>query len=352
MRVGIIGWCAPTGLGQMHQTLYDYFLGHCKWLVPLHPKTGDDFYKHVQRADFVRCRREATEAEIESFFHGLDVVIIVERSFLTAVDVWKICRERKIFTVCVPMLEFLPSPTEEAWVTEPDMMWAVNIPTYIKLHEYKEAAACRWKKRIYFAEWGINLAEFEFKPRKTCDRFLFINGWGGTGDRKGIDIVAEAMSHCPILPLTVCSQTKEKLPKFPSGVDIRIGNPDQPRDLYALGDMLLAPSRWEGLGLQLREAYASGLPVITSDAAPMRDLVGAYTVEGCFGSKAINTHRTITSFEMSPKLLATAMRTWHKRDIGLYSQYVRHASQAFNHRQVLGQFRETLELHLAVRDFW
>jgi 1,2-diacylglycerol 3-alpha-glucosyltransferase len=38
-------------------------------------------------------------------------------------------------------------------------------------------------------------------------------------------------------------------------------------------DVLLAPSRWEGLGLHLFEAAALGMPVVTNDAPPMTELV-------------------------------------------------------------------------------
>lgn len=43
--------------------------------------------------------------------------------------------------------------------------------------------------------------------------------------------------------------------------------------LFADADVLLAPSRWEGLGVPLFEATAHGLPVITNDAPPMNELV-------------------------------------------------------------------------------
>jgi 1,2-diacylglycerol 3-alpha-glucosyltransferase len=43
--------------------------------------------------------------------------------------------------------------------------------------------------------------------------------------------------------------------------------------LFASGDVCLAPSRWEGLGLHLYEAMALGLPVITNDAPPMNEVI-------------------------------------------------------------------------------
>ena len=42
---------------------------------------------------------------------------------------------------------------------------------------------------------------------------------------------------------------------------------------FAAHDVLLAPSRWEGLGVPLFEATALGLPIITNDDPPMNEIV-------------------------------------------------------------------------------
>lgn len=52
---------------------------------------------------------------------------------------------------------------------------------------------------------------------------------------------------------------------------------DEPEDAhrarFAACDVLLAPSRWEGLGLPLYEATAFGMPIITNDKPPMSEMV-------------------------------------------------------------------------------
>jgi glycosyltransferase involved in cell wall biosynthesis len=45
------------------------------------------------------------------------------------------------------------------------------------------------------------------------------------------------------------------------------------RARFAACDVLLAPSRWEGLGLPLYEATAFGMPIITNDKPPMSEMV-------------------------------------------------------------------------------
>ncbi len=43
--------------------------------------------------------------------------------------------------------------------------------------------------------------------------------------------------------------------------------------LFSSADAVLAPSRWEGLGLHLYEATAFGIPIITNDNPPMNEVV-------------------------------------------------------------------------------
>lgn len=54
------------------------------------------------------------------------------------------------------------------------------------------------------------------------------------------------------------------------------------RDAYRAADVLLFPSHYEGFGLPVLEAMASGLPVVTSGAGGLRELAGeaAVTVGG------------------------------------------------------------------------
>jgi len=54
---------------------------------------------------------------------------------------------------------------------------------------------------------------------------------------------------------------------------------DEHHRLMASCDVLLAPTRWEGLGLHHGEAIALGLPAITNDFPPMNENV-AHDVDG------------------------------------------------------------------------
>lgn len=43
--------------------------------------------------------------------------------------------------------------------------------------------------------------------------------------------------------------------------------------LFAAADAIIAPSRWEGLGMHLFEATALGIPIVTNDNPPMNEIV-------------------------------------------------------------------------------
>ena len=53
-----------------------------------------------------------------------------------------------------------------------------------------------------------------------------------------------------------------------------LGHVDDVRGLLKKADIFLIPSRWEGFGLAAVEAMNAGLPVIASDVAGLREIVG------------------------------------------------------------------------------
>jgi glycosyltransferase involved in cell wall biosynthesis len=59
---------------------------------------------------------------------------------------------------------------------------------------------------------------------------------------------------------------------------IEIVSGDLPTDeymaMFASAAAIVAPSRWEGLGLHLYEATALGIPIVTNDNPPMNEIVG------------------------------------------------------------------------------
>ncbi|MCR4307974.1 MAG: glycosyltransferase family 4 protein [Candidatus Berkelbacteria bacterium] len=139
----------------------------------------------------------------------------------------------------------------------------------------------------FYIPWGtdINL----FRPQshnsseKTSNETVFFHSanFGGRNCRKGTDLLLEAFQQVTgNVRLIIHSQAP--LSKFGNdAVDIVKGDERiqfiertvPAPGLYHLGDVFVYPSRLEGIGLCVPEALACGLPVITTDNAPMNEFV-------------------------------------------------------------------------------
>lgn len=138
----------------------------------------------------------------------------------------------------------------------------------------------------FYVPWGTD--PNIFKPAKL-DRLVHANevtffhsaGMGGVNLRKGTDFLVEAFKNVT-MPARLVIHSQVALDHYGRGVAEQIRN--DPRiefvhctvgapGLYHLGDVYVYPTRLEGIGLTICEALAAGLPVITTDCAPMNEFV-------------------------------------------------------------------------------
>jgi glycosyltransferase involved in cell wall biosynthesis len=155
-----------------------------------------------------------------------------------------------------------------------------------------------------YLNWGIHpeTAPFPETAKRAAITFLFPGGFISTRKPLGAVIEAFAKARSPDIRLIIKTQTPLKNshlaipPARKARADFDERDPElrkratllsDPRMLLITDDreldgyyelisschVLLAPSRWEGLGLHLYEAIALGLPVITNDNPPMNELV-------------------------------------------------------------------------------
>ncbi len=271
-KVGLVGTGAATGLGYQNEEFARCFEID-RWLIPVLP---DD----PPRADLrVKCRvhrvaGNAGIATIRKWMAGLDWIVFIERPFLKHVATT--ARSLGVAIAVVANWEWLNPQAD--WLRIADVLIAPTRFTYHYL--------CDWRKRFGFGwdvvhvPWPVDLERFPFRNRRRCERFLFVNGWGGprttrldgsrTPDRrKGIDLMVEAMRAAPRVKFVLCSQQAD-LPPLPPNVEL-VSSPEDRLKLYDHGDVCVQPSHLEGLGLQLLECQAAGMPLITTDAPPMNE---------------------------------------------------------------------------------
>lgn len=192
-----------------------------------------------------------------------DVVLSVETNFDNGHYVFDACAERGIRTATVIMHEsYNPGRTR---------VGLYICPTHICFARVEEP------NKAYF-ELPFEIEQFHFTPRTQARRFLHVMGYGAKYNRRQTrEVVAGFLeADLPGATLTVhCLQDWR----------VEYGNPKDPRvtfrrqliadqrAIYDGFDVLVQPCSYAGFGLPLLEAQACGLPVITTNATPMREQV-------------------------------------------------------------------------------
>ncbi len=137
-----------------------------------------------------------------------------------------------------------------------------------------------------YIPWGTNIDLF--KETDACKRsgggtviFFHSAGYGGTNGRKGTDLLLEAFGNVlgnakliihSIAPLAKYGQRAESIVSNEPRIEFTNRIVPAP-GLYHLGDVFVYPTKLEGIGLCVPEALACGLPVITTNNAPMNEFV-------------------------------------------------------------------------------
>lgn len=159
-----------------------------------------------------------------------------------------------------------------------------NIYDAVICHTRKHFSVFKDHHKAFYIPWGTDIDLFS--PRdcsRHCDSelvFFHSAGMGGIGLRKGTDLLVRAFDRL-IGDARLIIHSQVPVETYSAVVDI-IKNNNRidfiyktvpAPGLYHLGDVYVYPSRLEGLGLTLMEALASGLPVITTNCAPMNEFV-------------------------------------------------------------------------------
>jgi hypothetical protein len=273
-RVGLVGWNTASGLGYQNRDIAIH-LPVDRWLAPQHPH-----YARLERPPMPGEYRAASsprarDRTLDRWFGGLDWLLFVEQPYIY----WfaQVAREKGISVACVPNWEWLTTSLD--WLPYVDLMICPTRTTFNMLRGWRQDLGFAFD--VVYAPWAIDAGRFPFRRRERCRRFLFVNGtagvWARRPDgsktlyrRKGAELIAATARLLKSVPFIVYSQDPT-LPPMPANVEVR-PPPRDNADLYRDGDVCVQPSHWEGLGLQLLECQAAGLPLVTTDAPPMNEV--------------------------------------------------------------------------------
>ena len=152
----------------------------------------------------------------------------------------------------------------------------------------------KWHPQVFYVPWGTNQNIFNRSQKKQTklNDVVFFHSSGMNPYRKGTDFLIKAFSqlNSENAKLIIHSQTNifSFFPKLKAicndllnkkRIEI-INKTISAPGLYHLGDVYVYPTRLEGIGLSIAEANSSGMPVITTNQAPMNEFI----IEGNNGS--------------------------------------------------------------------
>jgi glycosyltransferase involved in cell wall biosynthesis len=315
--VGLVGFNTASGLGYLNRDLAERGVVD-SWLVVEHP--------HLPTLDIpVAAERHARQIDIPSehellrWLRTLDWVIWAE--ICPVEGLTRLARRCGTHTACIPMWEWT-SPLDPS-LRDVDLVICPTRHAFSMFSLWRQRFGFRWQVAEF--PWPISGERFRFRVRQRCERFLFINGYGGavarefetgtaTAGRKGADLVLAAAAMTPEINWTIVTQTPLAA-SVPRNVTVRF-SVAEPTDLYDDGDVCVQPSRWEGLGLPLLECQAAGMPLVVIDMPPMNEYqplrvvqpegkVWAYLTEG----------QPIPVPLVAPAALANVVRDLHGQDI-------------------------------------
>jgi glycosyltransferase involved in cell wall biosynthesis len=159
-----------------------------------------------------------------------------------------------------------------------------NVYNFLVCNTKRHYSVFDWHPKCIFIPWGTDISLF--KPSDTPIKqnavtFFHSAGYGGVNGRKGTDILVRAFQDVKgEAKLVIHSQVPVQ--KYGRDIDQLIKNDERitfiektvsAPGLYHLGDIYVYPTKLEGIGLSVPEALSCGLPVITTDSAPMNEFV-------------------------------------------------------------------------------
>jgi glycosyltransferase involved in cell wall biosynthesis len=247
----------------------------------------------------------------EDWLDGLDVLFSIEREFVPGL--WQLAKRRGIRIVFMPNAEWFA----------PEYLPAHLVNTFIAPTHFCAALLeeCGFGRRTCYVPHPVDTTKFAFRERERAEVFVHFRGWGGYRERKGTGIVLRAARRCPQVPFAIGCQSP---PRSQWSAKIAVFGPTAtPEEQYTLGDVAIQPSRWEGVGLSILEAMASGLPTIVADAPPMNEYPADAELLMPATPHPVMLGRPWIAWEIHSAVLAETIRRLHGQNIAELSRRAR-----------------------------
>jgi len=288
MRIGCLALRAPTGIGFEMETVMQHLEKEHEIFVLGFPHHEMGFPDGWDRLNMIRVNdpEKVSNKQIITWIKNnkLDLVLTKENTYNPRF--FEIAKSMGVTTVSSVDLECFDYRNHRWKYCDLIICLTNHTVQFMKENGFFNI--------VYLPLWGIDLDYFRFIRRnpKFSVHFIHTAGTGGTMFRKGTPETVLAFDipsrECDNIILTI--YTQKPWDKYPQETQIvarynkriniietrnkeNIERFKENYSLYEKGDVAIQPSRWEGQGAAVIEALAMGLPVITTDAAPMNEFV-------------------------------------------------------------------------------
>ncbi len=304
MRLGLVGWASDTGVGMELRDALRYlpvadvfYLDH-----PGKPLSADFMGKTVGQGDLV--------PKMTAFIQKNHIDTMLSWETPGSWDFPALWQRMGVRWYCMAHYDWFAPKQMQAW-------------RQAKIFVPFETAGLGLRM-VYGLDSTVlpvpvDLERLPFRQRTIATKFVTVYGHGGPGDRRAITQILEAWnlmgSEAPPLLVRAQKAIKEITGPLPPNVSMHFQNLGKASDLYAGADVAVLPSKYEGVGLSLIEAQACGLPVITTDMEPMRDIAPDHLVSGKVDKIEIMQDHWVATCTPDPAAIADRVRGLMNKDI-------------------------------------
>lgn len=149
---------------------------------------------------------------------------------------------------------------------------------------------------------GLNLKKFFYQENRPKQNPILVGAVGRLTKQKGFDILITAWHKIQLanakLIIVGEGQEREVLKKQIKNLGLKeqielAGDISDMPNFYKNLNLMVIPSRWEGLGIVALEAGASGVPIIANDIDGLKDIIDSKTGWPVNASEADNLSKTL-----------------------------------------------------------
>lgn len=270
-RIGLVTTLNNSGLGMIGQDLMKFLSVDSVFVVP--HKIKGTILKWVENRSHFVGHNPPTLTEIQKYLNDFrpDILIFIEFPYNWAFP--KLAHTLGVKVVWIPMIDSVGTP----WMAKMQLFDSVRL--FLSPTLYCQSILEKKGLPSIYLPWPVDTDRFQFRERNPTGRITLVHNAGYAGAnlslcRKGTDIVLRAFEKVRDKGFDLILRAQDGIKSGSlKDVDYRQGEISNAVDLYAEGDIYVATSRMEGLGIPISEAMSSGMPTVVTDSAPTNERV-------------------------------------------------------------------------------